>query len=117
MKVQVEIKGLTEEDFEKAKKLYAERYSGEEDVGEAALFEGCGKIEDYWGDGELWIAAEIIDEEGKVLRVDIDLNVQELLDDNAFWDAVKDLVEQEEKRQKRIELLKRMIELREEIKT
>ena len=116
MEFRVHVKGLTEKDWVEARKLYAEEYPGEEDKGEAALFKGEGELE-YLGDGELSINCDLIDGgEEKYLSVWGYIHVEELLKSDEFWAAVEHLVEEEKKRQKRLEMLKKMLEARESVK-
>ena len=87
----------------------------EEDAFEAktSKFVVVGEDMDYLGSGNILLVLDnVIDvKERKEICVTVEINVEELLENDAFWRAIEKYVEEQEKERRRFNLMKRMLEV------
>ena len=92
----------------------------EEDAFEAktSRFDVIGEDMDYLGNGNIVLILDnVVDvRERKEICATIEINVEELLESDAFWKAVEKYVEKREKERWRFTLMKKMLEAYKEAK-
>ena len=112
----VYLTNIEPKDIEKAKKEFAEKYPGDE-YGTVEFVVREEEI-DYGGDNSIIIIlAEQLDlKKRKEICVSIEINVEELLESDAFWKAIEHYVERQEEQRRRFNLMKKMLEAYKEAK-
>jgi len=97
-------------DLEKAKEEFIEKYPGDE-YG-TIEFTVTKKDVEYMGNGDiLIILRDYLDvKTRKEVYVSVEINIEELLEMEAFWDAIEDYVEKREKEKHCFNLMKKMLE-------
>ena len=116
MKATVYLTNISAKDLQKGKEEFMKKYPG--DRPGTIEFIATKTDIDYLGGGDIYIALKnYLDvKERKEIYVGVEVNIEELLEDDAFWDAIKDYVEEVEQEQKRYKFMKKLLEAREEMK-
>jgi len=103
-------------DLKKAKDEFIKKYPGDE-YG-TVEFVVRGKDAEYVSDGDIiFMLRHYLDVDArKEICVSVEVNIEELLGMEAFWNAIEDYVEKREKERQRFNLMKKMLEAYKEAK-
>ena len=117
MKVVVHLDNFSEKEIEAGKEEFAEKYPNDDGVGTTAEFTLDDFESEYVGDGDIYLSGETAVDvrRDSSIYVGITINIQELLEDESFWDAIESYVEKVEEEERRYNFMKALLKARKEL--